>query len=317
VKVEAPDLIAPGLERPKQPLGPRIFRWALLLGVILPLLWSAAGLNLSVDRILSAPGRFWDIAHRLFPPDLSAETLQRAMPKVMESLFIAWVGTMIAATLSLPLAFLAARNITARPVGFGVRQIFITIRAIPELLLAVLFIPITGVGPWTGTLAIGVNSVGTLGKLSTEVVEGIDPGPPEAVAAVGGTKLAQVRFGVIPQVMPTIIAYWLYRFEINVRASAVIGLVGAGGIGLELREQLAFRNFSRAGTVLLLTIALVLLIDAVSAKLRRRIITGRREPGPIAVFKAAGWTQRILTGAATGVVVAFAVFLLYQLQATP
>lgn len=311
------EAMAAGSVRPVQPLGPKVFRWVIGVLIVVPAIWSAAGLEVSLDRLLSAPADIWNIVHRLFPPDLSPETVQRALPKVMESLFIAWVGTMIAAIISLPLSFLAARNVSSRGVSAVFRQLFIVIRAVPELLLAMVLIPVTGLGAWTGTLAIGIHSIGTLGKLSSEVVEGIDAGPVEAVAGVGGNKLAQVRFGIIPQVMPTIMAYWLYRFEINIRASAVLGVVGAGGIGLELVNQLQFNNYARVGTVLFLTIIVVLVIDTISAKLRRRIITGEREMGPVGAFLQAGRVQRLATIAFAVAAGYLLVFLLIQMQATP
>ena len=306
---------APPRVRPDEPVGPKIFRWGITLAILIPLIWSAAGLNVTWDRVLSAPADIWNIVHRMVPPDLTPETVQRAMPKVMESLFIAWVGTIIAASLSLPLAILAARNLTTKSSSFVIRQIFILIRSVPELLLAMVLIPVTGLGPWTGVLAIGLHSIGTLGRLSSEVMEGIDPGPVEAIASSGAGRLSQIRFGVLPQVMPTITAYWLYRFEINIRASAVLGAVGVGGIGLELIQQLAFRNYARVGTVLVLTIAVVLAIDTVSARLRRRIITGNREPGPVAIFLKAGLTQRVTMITVTVLIAVTVAFLLIQLQA--
>ncbi len=306
---------APPQLRPEEPVGPKIFRWGITLAILIPLIWSAAGLNVTWDRVLSAPADIWNIVHRMVPPDLTPETVQRAMPKVMESLFIAWVGTIIAASLSLPLAILAARNLTTKSSSFVIRQIFILIRSVPELLLAMVLIPVTGLGPWTGVLAIGLHSIGTLGRLSSEVMEGIDPGPVEAIASSGAGRLSQIRYGVLPQVMPTITAYWLYRFEINIRASAVLGAVGVGGIGLELIQQLAFRNYARVGTVLFLTIAVVLAIDTVSARLRRRIITGNREPGPVAIFLKAGLTQRVTMITVTVLIAWTVAFLLIQLQA--
>ncbi len=300
---------------PREPIGPKLFRWAVILGIVIPLIWSAAGLELSLARVTAAPGRIWNIVSAMFPPDLRPETIQRAMPKVMESLFIAWVGTMIAAVISLPLALLAARNVANRVLSPVVRMLFIVIRTIPEIVLAMFLIPVAGIGPWVGTLAIGLHSVGTLGKLSTEMIEGIDPGPVEAVASVGGGRFSRIRFGVLPQVMPTILAYWLYRFEINVRASAVIGLVGAGGIGLELQQQLVFGDFPRVGTVLLLTIGVVLAIDTVSSRLRRRIITGNREPGLVASFIAGGPVHRVVMVTASLLISTAVIFVLVQLQA--
>ncbi|MCB1247195.1 MAG: ABC transporter permease subunit, partial [Acidimicrobiia bacterium] len=135
---------------------------------------------------------------------------------------------------------------------------------------------------------IGLHSIGTLGKLSSEVIEGVDDGPVEAIRASGGTRSLQMRFGIVPQAMPNIVAYWLYRFEINVRASAVLGLVGAGGIGAEIVARLRFRgDWPKAGAALLLTVVAVLLIDAVSAAVRRRIITGQPSRSPISKWMIA------------------------------
>jgi phosphonate transport system permease protein len=210
------------------------------------------------------------------------EALDRGViGKVFESVYIAWVGTIIGAVLSLPLAFLAATNVAPRWIRIPVRQLFNAIRAVPELIVAVIFIPITGLGPWAGTLAIGLHSVGTLGKWATEAIEGVDTGPLEAVEATGGRWVSGMRWGVLPQIMPTVASFWLFRFEINVRASAVLGMIGAGGVGAELVSQLMFRNFPAVGAVLGITVLVVLTIDTVSAAMRRRIIAGAaRTSGP-------------------------------------
>jgi phosphonate transport system permease protein len=300
--------------RPKPPLGPKVFRWGVAVAIIVPAIWGALGLNISLDRLLSAPADVGSVLWKLAQPDLSAEAIQRALPKVMESFFIAWIGTMIGAFFSFPLAFLAAKNISPGAINNVVRQLLNAIRAVPEVLVAMVLIPVTGLGPWTGTLALGIHSIGTLGKLSSEVIEGIDEGPVEAVAAVGGAPIARMRFAVVPQVMPNILAYWLYRFEINIRASAVLGVVGAGGIGAELIAQLRFRDFSRAGTVLFLTIIAVIVVDTISARVRRRIVSGHKEPGPVAVFMAANTPMRVLTLVGVAAAIALVVFLGVQLQ---
>ncbi|MGH8936194.1 MAG: phosphonate ABC transporter, permease protein PhnE [Acidimicrobiia bacterium] len=270
--------LEPGRQvRPRPPLGPRVFRWVITLAILIPALWSASGLEFSPARFWEAfrpGGQVWDIVAAMVPPDLSSDSLGRTFAKVLESLYIAWIGTILGAVFSFPLAFLGAKNLGPGWLSTGVRQLLNAIRAFPELLLAFIFIPVTGLGAWTGTLAVGLHSVGTLGKLSAEVIEGIDRGPVEAIEASGGSRLSQMRFGVLPQVFPTMVAYWLYRFEINIRASAVLGVVGAGGVGAELLNRLRFREFDRAGTVLFLTILTVLVIDAVSGRVRRRIITG-------------------------------------------
>ena len=304
----------PSLTRPKEPIGPRVFRWVIAIAIVGPAVWAAFGLEVTLERLLDAPSDVWAIASRLADPDLSADAVQRVMPKVMESFFIAWIGTIFGALISFPLAFLAAKNISSGAVSNVSRQILNGIRAVPELLVAMVLIPVTGLGAWTGTLALGIHSIGTLGKLSSEVIEGIDPGPVEAVASVGGGPVARMRFAVVPQVMPNILAYWLYRFEINIRASAVLGVVGAGGIGAELIAQLRFRDYSRAGTVLFLTVFAVLVVDALSARVRRRIITGHREPGPVAAFVVAPWWQRVLMLTGVAAAIALVVFLAVQLQ---
>lgn len=300
--------------RPKRPVRPRVVRGLISAAIIIPVIWAALGLEISWEQLRTAPADMWDILKQMFPPDLSPEAIQRALPKIMESLWIAWIGTLIGAFFSFFLAFTAAANIAPSWMTAIVRQVFNVIRAVPELLVAMVLIPVTGLGAWTGTLALGIHSIGTLGKLSSEVIEGSDPGPVEAISSSGGTKLQEVRFGVAPQVMPNIVAYWLYRFEINIRASAVLGVIGAGGIGSELVAQLAFRDFARAGTVLFLTVAVVLSIDMVSARIRRRIITGHAEAGPIANFQKMKPWQKIAAIVAVLAVLALVTFILYQFQ---
>lgn len=309
-------LIPPTLPaRPERPLKPRLVRWGLTAAVLIPFLWSALGIDISVERLLTAPADMWNrVIKLMFPLDFSPEAIERALPAIMESLWMAWIGTMIGAFFSFIISFAAATNVTSGWVANSVRQVLNAIRAVPEIILAMVLIPVAGLGPWTGTLALGIHSIGTLGKLSSEVIEGIDRGPVEAVAATGGTRLQQIRFGMVPQVMPTIVAYWLYRFEINIRASAVLGIIGAGGVGAELQNQLRFRDFPRAATILLLTILIVLLIDTVSARIRRRIISGHAEAGLIAMFTALQWWQRVLAAVGVAAAVAFTIFILYQYQ---
>jgi len=155
------------------------------------------------------------------------------------------------------------------------RQFLNAIRAFPELVLAVaIFVPIAGLGPVAGALAIGVHSIGTLGKLTAEVIEGIDSGPVEAVRAAGGRWAQIQRWGVLPQVLPDVVAFWLYRFEINVRAAAILGIVGAGGIGFIIEQTIRFGRFPRAGTALLVVILATIVVDTGSGWVRRRIIEG-------------------------------------------
>jgi phosphonate transport system permease protein len=280
-----PDAMA-DMVRPEEPFWPKVIKWAVVVGVVVPLIWSVAGLEISPERLFEAPGQLWVLATGMFPPDFSEPT--RLMSKLLESLYVAWIGTMIGAAFSFPAGFMAASNISPRWMVVPTRAILSGIRAFPELVLAIIFIVPFGLGPFTGALAIGLHSIGTLGKLSSEVIEGVDEGPVEAIGASGGTRLMRMRFGVVPQAMPNIVAYWLYRFEINVRASAVLGLVGAGGIGAEIVARLRYRaDWQKAGAALLLTVVAVLLIDAVSASIRRRIITGQPMDSPVSKWMVA------------------------------
>lgn len=202
-----------------------------------------------------------------------------AVEGMLESLYMAWVGTLIGALISFPLGFLAAENISPRPVVFVTRQVLNVIRAIPELILAiVVMMQIFGLGPVAGAMALGVHSIGTLGKLTAEVIEGVDQGPIEAARAVGATRLEVLRWGVVPQALPETIAFWLYRFEINIRAGAVLGVVGAGGIGSILSRSFQQREWDRIGITLLVIILVTIIVDNLSAQVRRRVITGRDLP---------------------------------------
>lgn len=254
-------------------------KWVLTGVFVAIVVWAAVSVDVELERLLQLPGSLGTIFYRMFlatGPDWS--TLGAAFEAMMESVQIAWLGTIIGAILSLPLAFLGAKNVTSGLVSNIVRQVLNAIRAIPEILVAVVvFIPMVGLGPYAGTLAIGVHSVGTLGKLSAEAIEGIDPGPVEAARATGGRALQVQRWGVLPQVLPEIVAFWLYRFEINIRASAILGAVGAGGIGEFLVQALNFRRYDRAGMAIIVVIVITITIDLASGWVRRRIIEGGPE----------------------------------------
>jgi phosphonate transport system permease protein len=260
--------------RPSRPKGPVVIRIVIFLVIVVAVGWGVTGLDASWERLRSAPGDGWAIFKLMWPPDFVTEIDRGVIGKVLESVYIAWIGTILGAVISLPLAFLASNNVSPAFIRHPIRQLFNAIRAVPELIVAVILIGTAGLGPWAGALAIGLHSVGTLGKLSSEEIESADRGPVEAVEACGGTWISRVRWGVLPQVMPVITSYWLFRFEINVRASAVLGMIGAGGVGSELISQLNFRNFPQVGAVLILTIVVVIFIDTVSSAVRRRIIAG-------------------------------------------
>ncbi len=231
---------------------------------------SAAAIGFSPAVLAALPARLVEVLGFFYPADMDYGW-HSVLPAIVESVQIAWFGTIIAAALSLPLALLGASTLFPRLARL-VKLISATARAFPEILLAIYFVPVVGLGPFAGALAIGISSVGMLTKLGSEVVESMDHGPVEAVMATGGSRLAALRYAVLPQVIPEFMAHWLFRFELNIRASAVLGVVGAGGVGGVLLETLRYRHYEKAAAVLLLTILVVLLIDMMSGAIRRRIL---------------------------------------------
>jgi phosphonate transport system permease protein len=268
----------PANPRPSPP--PQTTKRLMTLGFIAVVAWAVLTVDVKIERLPDLPAGLARIFNRMFlETGPEWEYLPTAFGYMMESVQIAWLGTIIGAILSLPLGFFGAKNITSSLVSNVVRQLLNAIRAIPEILVAVVvFIPMVGLGAYPGTLAIGFHSIGTLGKLSAEVIEGIDPGPVEAARAAGGRPLQIQRWGVLPQVLPEIVAFWLYRFEINIRASAILGAVGAGGVGEALVQSLVYRRYDRAGMLVIVIIVVTILIDTASGWLRRRIIEGGSGP---------------------------------------
>lgn len=239
--------------------------------------WSALGLipgNVDTYARLMSEGVFNNPAEMPW-----REYWSLSISRMMESVQMAWVGTVIGAAISLPAGFLAARNVSGAATVMVTRQILNAIRAIPELIFAiVLMMPIFGLGPLAGTIALGVGAIGTLGKLTAEAIEGIDPGPMEAAVSGGASHLSALRWSVLPQVLPEVVAFWLYRFEINIRASAVLGVIGAGGIGSLLSQLFNLRDWERIGITLVVIIVVTMIVDAISGAIRHRIIAGGGAP---------------------------------------
>lgn len=190
--------------------------------------------------------------------------------KMLETLEIALWGTLVAILLGLPLALLGARNIMpVKGVRIAARGVVAVLRAVPELISALFLVMAFGFGPIPGLLALGLHAGGFLGKFYADDMEASDPAPQKALLAIGASRLAVWRVAVLPQVMPQFIAYTLYIFDRNVRMATVIGLVGAGGIGQELRGRFDMYQFGHVGTILVATLVVVGLIDVTSARLRK------------------------------------------------
>jgi phosphonate transport system permease protein len=186
---------------------------------------------------------------------------------------MAAVATAIGAAGAVGASFLCARNLMPwSPVRFVVRRGLEAIRTLPDMILALILVAAFGVGPFAGVLALSIATVGGLGKLFAEINEQIDPRPLEAIEASGANRLRQIRYGVLPQVLPAYASYALIRLEGNLAAAAALGIVGAGGIGLELQRAITYTEFDTYLAILLLMVGMIFVIDIVSEQIRHRLI---------------------------------------------
>ncbi len=205
-----------------------------------------------------------------------SHTLRLTAEKMVETIFLGLMATTLAIFLAGPLSFLGARNLMTRnktgtSVYYLVRTLFNVLRSIEPLIMAILFAVWVGIGPFAGVLALGLHSTAALGKLFSEQIESIDPGPVEAITATGAGPLQVMLYGVLPQVIPQFLALSFYRWDINIRMSTIIGFVGGGGIGFLLQQWINLLQYNQAGTALLAIALVVISLDMISARLREKI----------------------------------------------
>jgi phosphonate transport system permease protein len=239
----------------------------VLLAVLVAVAWDTGA-----DPVRLVQGLPWivDILGRMLPPDPSV--LPAALLGALKTVEIALLGTAVAAVLALPLGFVSARNVAPPALFHPARGVLNFFRSVDTLVYALIFVAAVGLGPFPGVLAVVAYTTTSLAKLYSEAIEGIEPGPVDAITATGATRLQILRFGVLPQVLPLFLSYVLYRLETNIRAATVLGFVGAGGIGFYLQTYLRLIDYPAASTVLLVTVAMVMVVDALSSKLRARLV---------------------------------------------
>ncbi|MEE8629601.1 MULTISPECIES: phosphonate ABC transporter, permease protein PhnE [Methylobacterium] len=262
---------------------PAVFRpsWsrrAAVVGTLAVILGLAAfamvRLDFSLLRIVHGLHRLGEFAGMMLPPSAEGR-LGLFLSALGETLAIAFLGTLTAACLAFPVAFLAARNVVPNPfLRFGVRRGFDVIRSVDVLIWALIWINVVGLGPFAGALAIACSDFGALGKLFSEAIETADRKASEGVTASGGSRLHRVRFGLVPAVLPVLASQVLYFFESNTRSATIIGIVGAGGIGQYLTELIRVLEMQQVAFLVLMILVTVALIDLVSGRLRRAIIGG-------------------------------------------
>lgn len=242
---------------------------AVVLAVLA--LWAGRGTEFNIPKLVEGLPKFGELLGRMMPPDLSV--LPKLMPPLLETLEMALLGTTIPIFLALPLAFLAAVNVTPHPaVAAAARVVIGSLRTVPELVWAMVLVSAVGLGPFPGVLALTLHSIGGLGKFYYEAIEASSPGIIEAMEATGASRFKVIWFGVLPNVIPIMMSSTLFYWEYNNRASTVLGLVGAGGIGLALTHAMSDFRYQEAVTCLILIVLVLVVIDRLSAWLRSRII---------------------------------------------
>jgi phosphonate transport system permease protein len=220
--------------------------------------------------LFSDAGNMASFAKDFFPPDFSEWRMY--LEEMAVTIQLAVWGTFLAVVFAVPLSILSSDNIVPWWVHQPVRRLMDGCRAINEMVFAMLFVVAVGLGPFAGVLALFVHTTGVLSKLFSEAVEAIDPQPVEGIRATGAVGIEEVIYGVIPQVMPLWISYALYRFESNIRSATVVGMVGAGGIGVILWELVRGFYFAKTAAVMCIIIAVVVVFDLLSQFLRKRFV---------------------------------------------
>jgi phosphonate transport system permease protein len=241
--------------------------WALALCI---LAWAWRGAEIRPLDFLRDSGNIGTYASEFFPPDFSDWRIY--MREMLITLHIALWGTLLAVFAAVPMGLLCSANIAPPWIHQPIRRLMDACRAINEMVFAMLFIVAVGLGPFAGVLALAVHTTGTLAKLFSEAVEAIDPRPVEGIRASGVHKLVEIAYGVLPQVASLWLSFTLYRFESNVRSASVVGMVGAGGIGVVLFEVIRGFQYAQTCAVLIILITSVSVIDLISAHLRQRYI---------------------------------------------
>jgi phosphonate transport system permease protein len=239
-------------------------------------------LALACWRVELSPVRLWQgLARlgwllRLMVPPTHGGWLEEFSWSLLQTLGMAFLGTLLAVLAALPLGALGAKNVVPRRLfHFGVRRGLDALRGIDALIWALVFVHVVGLGPLAGVMALAMSDLGTLAKLFAEALENVDRGPVEGVRAAGAGRIAIVRFGMLPQVLPVVASHALYFFESNTRSASILGVVGAGGIGYHLVERIRQNNWDEVAFLVLMILATVTAIDAASRALRLRIIRGR------------------------------------------
>jgi len=274
--VSAPALDMPDIAAPRTwqryTLSQKLMRFGVWFAIVVAILQSLRTIEVIPEFLYDAPAQMGDMLQRMWPIDWKyyPKSVHEAL---VETLHIASVGTLLAMLLAIPFGLLVASNLTRnKALNFFARVVLVASRSVNSLVWALLFVAVFGPGPLAGMLAIAFRSIGFVGKLIGEAIEETAPGPIEALAAAGGTKSAQIWYGYWPQIKPAFWSIVLLRWDINVRESAVLGLVGAGGIGMVFDTALNLFQWDRVATVLVAIFAVVVIAEVVVTQVRKRVL---------------------------------------------
>lgn len=270
---------------------PRRGAWAAALAVLALIAWAWQGTRVELGTLLSGEAlrQISVYVVKLFPPDLSGAALRDALLGAWETFAISLCGSVLAVCIAVPLAVAATRTVLYRGVLYegqrlgpaqkalrvgtyaASKALLAAFRTVPEIVWALIFVFVVGLGPFPGVLALGFHTGGVLGKLFAEVLEDVDPQPLEALQSTGASRLGILLYGILPQAAPQFASYALYRWEVNIRAAAVMGFVGAGGLGQRIHVAISLFHEHQLLTLILAIYLMVTLVDALSAWLRTRL----------------------------------------------
>jgi phosphonate transport system permease protein len=273
------DIAAARLRLPRafgEPLPKRMLRWAVWFALIAWIVACCVWFDITPQRLASGLGNLGVIVGLMIPP-APGEHWDEIARALAETVAMAFLGTFVAAILAVPLGFLGAGNVVTNWLfHFSLRRVFDGFRGVDQLIWALVFVRAVGLGPLAGVMAIAVADVAVLAKLYAEAIENAEKRQVEGLKAAGARSSLTIRFGLLPQVFPVMLAQALYFVESNTRSASVLGIVGAGGIGLSIAERIRIRAWDEVAFIIILLLVTVAVIDLLSARIREKLI-GRRE----------------------------------------
>ncbi|KZL50718.1 MULTISPECIES: phosphonate ABC transporter, permease protein PhnE [Cyanophyceae] len=241
----------------------------ILLIVVIIYSWALQGLQLNFELLTSSAPYIADFISRLFPPDF--RVIDIAIKALIETVQMSLWGTTIGAIMSVPIAVASARNVAPTWLQWLANLLQNAVRSVPSIILGLIFVAATGLGAPAGTLALSIYTIGYLAKFYQQAIEAVEPRSLESLEVIGASRLQIAQYGILPQVLPLSLGYTLWMFEYNIRAASVLGVVGAGGIGFQLKSYIDGFEYNKATTMMLVLLVVVTVIDGFSSKLRRRL----------------------------------------------